>query len=1355
MWLLTLLVVSGCAFEFSERETRPHGEVGAEVFRLVCMNLAAQAFPNDLTGERFSGRCDGKVRGDETDPTPQGDDAQRAYLRYRALVERRDELVKALDAAFDEDAYRPDGLRTFLAEMVPLYDPPEQLPEVTRAAAALLTQLIDPNDAEGAAAIAALERMSTRDGYRPARHGLAITRALLTYPKFDEIIRTTLASIAPDTGPAREQYEALLRAATMDLATADSEVPDPKNPGTLTTSLPLLFSQDAAFGGTGAPAFLPLRDPRGLARPKLKDGGMAAPFQDRDGDGLADVDEHGRFVLSSSVSTPYATFESIADDEPRDEFGRATDRHGEPLYESVDVNQTLLAGLLRDLGPLLEQKGDDRPALLEWLYGANALVGEYGQRTQKYGDTSFAFQGPNTSQGPMFDLVHAIASLLPFEEIDPFLEVVARLFRDHERELAGLIEAVLYIKERSDAYSDAVWEKPHDLWDDMLAWTVKAAEKPGLLEAMLRAAGTEEFAGLGPVVGNFMRFKDRVNWPLGKKEELKALGIWPEDVLDKVFTDCTGAGCGKPCDLNTACPDGLACVIRPCPEGQVCTLEDYQNVRGVCGSVAQAVQAHRRAINHPCLPPPDDLFAGDPGADCTPQVPYPSPHHRGIRNCPAEKPEDGASCADVGGFGLCSWDQGSCTCDCDGGLCRNGASPTWRCTDQPTPGYAEWVDRSQPDHRGVDADDERNQSLFQRTLALVHDLHIPNKMCTKAGSQIVFYTPGTNDLLLGDALTRLLTPLLPALGPYEEECEMLEEEHIVRYYLRGVLGYGKASLSPQALNGLLNFLQEFGRLIGLPAVNETIIERQFQVRGFNLDTATPQSIARFVWSPLNPFQQKMFNTVKTRDGFSLVELHQDTIPAWELPDPISGYSINTGVVPLLKALDPNGAADDGYIDLLGDFYSIVHKYWASRDSNAAVRDCDEGTPLNCNESTPLFAYKANGVSYEELIAESLLDAKLLDRVRDLVLALESIKLDDGTDGLSILTTGIKNLLLPQNSCVAGDCENYPLTYRDGRRDAATNTGKVVPGVSPVYLLLDSLNAIDARFEESGYAERLKPWRAARSKIVDVFFDVERPEADQWRFKNPRARPLVQAAVDFVRERVNAYRAQEAACIDQGGTVEQCQQVRDWALGLTGRLAASLGQPVSAATMRLLDRLRDVDGDPAGKLAALMAYLTREGAPGDNRFEATAVGVADLIQVLQDTQNLGPLMRFVSRAIADNASEVAAGKASELDVRNGTLEKAIGLMRSLQDLVPETDTERSTFATLLSRLVEPHGANQESPLDVILDAVVAINRAAPGTRNAPLDVEDLRFLLRETEQFLSSKRHGLERLYDVVRSREIP
>jgi hypothetical protein len=1306
--------LAGCAFEFEERAQRPHDTVGAEMFRVVCMNLAAQAFPQDLTGERFTSRCEGKQAAAFTEVTPTGDVQQRALLRFNALLARRPVLVPALEAVFGAGAFQGDELRSFLANLIPLYDGAELFPQVTREAARLLGELLREDDAVSRDAVKALERVAARDGYRPLRLALGITRPTLEYPGLDAVVSRTLASVEPERGPAREEWQALLRAAALDLATADAAPPEPAAPGTLAVARDLLLLQaDDTFGSARGPLLLAQRDHRGVARTALLGGRVPAPFRDADGDLLADLDARGRFVLSrSALPTPFRALSAVLlglDDAPRDALGRPFNLEVEPLddgsqpllFDYVDADRTLLAALTRDLGPLLvPDRGQlGAAALHDFAYGFNAVLGDQTTKRIDVGGAQLEYLGPDTRTGPIFDVVYALGHLLPFAETDALLRTFEALLQGHERELTGLIEAILHVDRRADAYPDARWEAPHEFWDELIAWTQRVLERPGMLEALLRALTREESAKAGPLIGNFMRFKDRVTYPQGSREALEALGIDMKQVAGRVITD---------------------------------------------EATSAAVAQHRLQVNYPCPNPPAAFLGGpgDPAPGCVPQAPYPAPHHKGMRSCPAQKPAHGASCAAARGHGLCSWDEGSCTCDCAGGLCRGNSTPTWSCTALPTPGYASWVDRDAPDSRAGE-DGQTNQSLFQRTAALVHDLHVPGKLCNKSGARMQLYDPaGSNDKPALDLVFGLLLGQL--LGPYEK-CELLNETQIVQFFAQAILGTAVLRLeNPQLDDALDNLLPLLGKN------KSELMEAQTQIRGLYTDGPTPQAVARMVFSPFNAFEDGLLALPSTRDGELIVDLHRDTIFAWELRDPVSGASYYEALRPLLEAFDTHekrdgdGQLTDGY--LFGDLISLVHRHWSSRASDATQR---------ADLAGPRFSQQSSGVSYEELVAEALIDAQLLARIRDLMLALEAIEVEPGMDGIDVLVAVTANLLDPARSCLNGDCTSDPLRHRDGRTGALTNTGKPV-ALTPAHLLFDALNAMDARFR-GDMADRLEPWRAARSELVDVLFEVDRDGPGAWRFRNPHTRPLLLRVSRLLRGRLALYGAEQAACLSAGGSASSCQKVRAWSVGLSARLEKSLSQPISAATFNLLERFWGAEGDPGGELLTMMHWLSQaqSGVDKDDAIDSTLLAATDMLQLFEDTPNTAPVMRFLARGIAPNALEVASGSALELDVENGAVEKALMLLREVKKLDTAKAGEQSTLTRLLHELVRELGPAGETPLEVILDTIAEVNRAAPGADSgAPLDAADLRAVLRESRDFLSSERHGLERLYDIIQAREL-
>jgi len=1377
------VIAAGCGADLSRGDQRPIGTIGAEVFRLVCMNLAAQAFPNDMTGERFTSRCEGKDNTAFTELTPTKEEEKYSLARFNVLLARRQYLVPALESVLASSTFQNDELRGFLDGLLPLYDPPKELlPEVTREWAALLQHLISHDDEVNKDAIRAFERMGSREGYRPLRLALGVARAALAYDGLDTLVHTSLGSLDPDTGDARKEWHELLRAAALDLATADATPPDPQAPGTLAVARKLLFASDAAFSSGRGALYLAARDHRGMVRPIVSSGSLPDPFVDSDGDGFADLDPVGRFVLSAGdLPAPFKTLTDAmlgTDAARRDAFGRAIsptaqardicagttrapgcgavcdaetpcgaglacggdskcswDEEAPLLYDYLDADRTLLAGVTRDVGPLLLPKHKDQTLtaapILDFAYGLNALLGDYKQRSHSFGAAKLAFVGPDTATGPIFDLVYALGTFMPFDETDQLLQVIEVLMRDHEKEVAGLIEAILYIKERSNEYPGAHWERRHEFWDDLIAWTQRALRRPGMFEAILRALTSEQTAKLGPALGNLMRFKDRVTYPLGRQEELEALGIDMKQVVGK--------------------------------------LDDH---------LSQAVEDHRSNVNYPCENPPRDLVGpgvSDPG--CLPNAPHPAKHHKGVRGCaadapdcgrgcPAAQPTHGKSCAQAGGYGLCSWDTGSCTCDCGGGLCRGDMTPTWTCEDAagaplaPVAGYSQWVDRTQPDVR-AGADGQSNQSILQRSAALVHDLHVPTSLCNREGAVMRLYTPaGSNSELLGGTLGTAGG----LLGPFKS-CELLAERQVAQIFARSIIGTAVLQLKGETLAGLLHLVDSLG-LGGAGLSSDSIMERQTQIRGLFVNHPTPQAIARLVFAPSNSFEQGLLDLPVTGDNLLIVDRHRDTLFAWELEDPVAHASFYEGLVPVLEAFDnhelrdENGELTDGY--LFGDIIRLIHLHWSSRRADTTVRDCDDTkSPPVCNLDTPLFAYQSNGVSYEDLMAEALVDAQLLSRVRDVMLALDNIEVAPGVDGISVLAKVSENLLDPRKSCLDGDCTKHPLRARNGATSTVTNTGEKIDQLTPAHLLFDALNAIDRRFEGDN-EKRLTPWREARSQLVDLWLDVDRTGPGDWHFKNPHSRPVLIHVIEFLRDRLATRRAEQAECLMKNGNENaKCPQLRDWSVGLARRLEASLGHPSSAAILRLLDRLRGLEGDPGGQLLGLMHAMSRELATasksGDNdAFDSTLLASHDMLQLLENTENTAPIMRFFSQAIAPNAVQVADTGSGELKIEEGAIEKTLALLRAPRKLEPKTDGRASTLTKLLREMVHVTGPNGASPLEIIIDTIAEVNRAAPGKDNGKaLDAADLRSVLDESQQFLSSNRHGLERLYDIAQSRSLP
>jgi hypothetical protein len=452
--------------------------------------MAAEANPTDTTGARWKPVCEGRA------PLP--DDAPE---RLVALEANRDRLVDAIDRTLPEDI--SDELGNFMGELLPFFDGPEErLPNQTRRLADFLHRL--SNDDE---AIGALERLGTRQGYRPLRLALGVTRPVLAYPDFDRFSELALDTIVE--GAAAEEFDELQRALALEMATLEApEEPAPGERTTLELMRELMFTTDEQFV-TSDTRYVLVRDSRGLALPA--GGSIVAPFSDNDGDGLADVDALGRFVNGDGTALvipgPFRTLGESG--VPRDSGGRAIRSDGTRYFEYIDASRTMLAGTTAELSPWFDP---DAPTLLQMSRGLPLLMGGEVPARSSYGSHTLDYTTFDTSQGSLFDVIFALGELMYRPQTDDALAVVEALLRDHESETAGVMRAARFTANQGDLYPAAQLETPSNFWDDLIDLVIRIAQRPGMLEAVMRSLSDPRSAQIGDVYAELMRNRDRITY---------------------------------------------------------------------------------------------------------------------------------------------------------------------------------------------------------------------------------------------------------------------------------------------------------------------------------------------------------------------------------------------------------------------------------------------------------------------------------------------------------------------------------------------------------------------------------------------------------------------------------------------------------------------------------------------------------------------------------------------------------------------------------------------------------------------------------------------------------------------------
>lgn len=387
------------------------------------------------------------------------DDQRRAD----GFARERDPFVGAIDHLFPPGELR--YTQDFLVKLLPLYDD-GTIPEATRTFAAIFDRLANDRDA-----LRSLSAIAHRIGYVDRAHELALIRRIHDRADYPALMKALLrlqlahdgldAEGEPDPNEPAEMQQ-LLRMMSNNLRELELSDDAERN---IVLATDLLLQEDERFSDpqmAHAPARIVARDPRGMA----KLSAIAEPFTDRSpADGLPDVDTSGRFIGSNGAPIELPPF--------------SADGTAAPMYQYVDLQKTMLAGVLRDTRTLIE---DGVP--MKALRTAKVLLGE---RSAEGTYTPF--------NSPILELTHALGSAAKMNTLPEALELIRVLLDEHEATLAWVqleTEAQLDI---ADTYNINL-KQGSTFFEDLLNVIRKILREPGLAEDVLAAIQDPAFAQL-------------------------------------------------------------------------------------------------------------------------------------------------------------------------------------------------------------------------------------------------------------------------------------------------------------------------------------------------------------------------------------------------------------------------------------------------------------------------------------------------------------------------------------------------------------------------------------------------------------------------------------------------------------------------------------------------------------------------------------------------------------------------------------------------------------------------------------------------------------------------------------------
>ena len=507
------VATASCDVDLGSRTQLGEKTLGEVVYRESCQRVAytSQLAEHvagtrsvvDASGVTYRPMCSDGLAAPTDAPTVMG-----------AVSSERKNIVSGIDTAIPKSLY--DDLDLALRGTMPGLEGPE-----AQTAAQLGGEQIRLL-AESPQATAALSRLGYREGFLPRSTSGGLMRGLLAAPELHPSLTSVLpilfdSQVGAGDAPGSLSMKALLSALSKEVG-AISAVTSPQAPDrTLNLINRFLLTESAELvtlpAGQSYPAVR--RDHRGLPIVALVGTAFPSPYVDKDKDGYADISADGRFVDGAGSPIPFVTpFASISLYQKdlavaRDSQGRAlVAAVGQPLYSYQNLDDTVLAGLLREAPQLLDSQRDIALRLAE---GASFLLGPRSLDKRDYGAAgTIDYQGFDKTQSPLLDIAYSFLQLLTYSdsgattgiELNRLLRSVQLLLNNQENALARSLDAVAkaFDEAKKPDYAAAVLDEKSTLYDDLAPILVRLLRDPDLLRDVLLALNDPATADLGQIL---------------------------------------------------------------------------------------------------------------------------------------------------------------------------------------------------------------------------------------------------------------------------------------------------------------------------------------------------------------------------------------------------------------------------------------------------------------------------------------------------------------------------------------------------------------------------------------------------------------------------------------------------------------------------------------------------------------------------------------------------------------------------------------------------------------------------------------------------------------------------------------
>ncbi len=1281
----------GCAAGPEPQQEIVQRTLGLEVYIVLCEHLAGTEFPSDVRGFTASSVC----HANEPAP-PEG-------KRLEALRKNRTRLVSSLDAILEDSSVRGE-LESFVSELLPLFDLPAQpMPLATRAMGDLLDAFADDPEA-----LAALERISGRQGYRPLQHALGTLSAVFKYPGLKGFLLELSEAVAKG-GVAHASWQQLSRSIGLELATYQA-LPSTEV-GALDVARALMLKEHDGFKSS-APSWIVKRDARGFAEPNPM---STMGFVDSDLDGFSDVNEKGAFLGATgtplTLPTPFSVLAEIESQTKvsRDAAGHALDLGGLPVFNYLDADRTLLSGLSSEIKAWSAPDAAGSSALFGFMGGLPEILGDPKPLEATFGAGKLSYQGHDAENAPLLGVIDFASLFIEAPELDATLELFDRLIVEHEGVAARFAKALLDAKARADQDTQAHIEHPSNFWDEVVTLLKRLSQRrlvslPGAgdsadetaLESLFRALADPESRHMGGQIAMMGRY-NTVCQGAGAKAISTCIDINAQNINGPVQGRYTTR-------IDRALPD-LASKIS---DGQTGNTSQLQNFLLLVGELMDRPLCNKKTTGQALLEAMQ--CKGSP-----------------LEGVPLVGLFGNALIGDVEECGFIKVpDMGRAF----GGAMMNGTEDEER--------------------YGLDLLAYINNDTIGGLLNLVGANNLRStfddifKKCSgvpdfdtrptgPALARVLFAPKGSATQIFGDKMFPPAT-----LKPY------VAESTLRKFDLDNPPADLKLADVFQGSLPAWEVAWQFGDSKPAALMNSIVP----MMRALNQHDFFPykDEAARSAGAPYFDSDQYLFNPLV--GAFAL-----------HYPSKASGRQSDDLLKPNFSHMSNLTSYEGILVDILGepdlkpnDYISQEQVDWWNAQPNigmfVALNDF-----LSTLDAMELEGGR-DGIDVFAELAERMLNPHLYCAPDGPgYVTLESAsgardgkgachcdrnadgKLDEGAPA------GCDKLTLRRPLSMRGKPGQDYVVWELGEKfDGSTDltpTDKRPPGpyqpLAPIDLLLQALNEFDAKYDAN---EPVKAkWRSARSRMIDVLF-----ETDGQSFSNPHTVPMLRTTIAWGREHVQGYRDQPTGQ----------DAVRAWSATLPSRFGAFVQTPVVASTLALM---RDIQTSPKlmGEMNAFMAHTFDASAdPAQDSFRAMILVLADALQLMRDGEHLPPIMRAASRAFAPDALQVVAGQGPMEPTPEATpLDRVLTFMHeaALQD-------DSGTLAKLLARSVAldaKHSGGQVAALETLIDVLAEVNRVTPA-QGGPLDRNDIKAMLGQVSDFLSSRSDGMERMYQIIQNR---